>query len=80
MDPHELSRIQKALQAINDIQKLRQVIDSLQNARQARDFIDWLSRNKEHFKSFPEEELERVREKAQYDEEQWRRILKQLES
>ncbi len=62
----------------DELRRLTELLKTLKTLQSQREIIEWIQENKEYIRSMSPEQLEEIREKADYDEEAWQEILLQL--
>ena len=73
-----LRKIQQVLKAAQEIRKIQQTLDSVREARRIEQMVQWFRANRELFKGMTRSDFESLREKTDYDEQSWERILCQI--
>lgn len=61
-----------------ELRRITELLKLLKALKGQQEIVQWIEENKEVLRSLSPEELEDLREKADYDEEAWQEILKQL--
>lgn len=61
-----------------EIRRLTELLKTLRTLQTQQEILEWLRENKEYIRGMAPEQLEEIREKADYDEEAWQEVLRQL--
>ena len=83
MTPEEINRLNllrkvRELEKVKEIQKLQQMLKTVRDVKRQQKILKWLREHKEMLAHMKQSDLEEIREQADYDENQWQEILKQL--
>ncbi len=75
----EYRRIQKILKAVKALRQLQEMLKNLRDAAKQRELLrEFRNENEGFLKELSPEELEEVREKADFDPAAWEKILHEL--
>ena len=61
-----------------ELRRLSELMKHLKGIQKQQELLRWLQEHRELLRQMSPQDLEEVREKAEYDEEAWQEILRQL--
>lgn len=61
-----------------EIRKLTELLKTLKAIRNQQEIMAWLREHRELLREMSEEDREKVREAADYDDDEWQTIVRQL--
>lgn len=79
MMPNEIRRLNELLKSLRELKGLQETLKTIKDINGQRKLLaQWIRDHREDFSHLSDEDLETLREKADYDKEAWREILRQL--
>lgn len=75
----EYRRLQELLKMIRSLRQLRETLENIRDIRKQRELLNsFREENEDWLRRLSPEELEEVREQANYDPKAWEEVLRQL--
>ena len=78
MIPDELRRIQQIMRLLQELKRLQEFLKGVRPESKEDEVEGWLREHRELFQGMSKQDLEQVREKADYDKDAWKRIVDEL--
>ena len=78
MSYKEIRKIQKLLKTLRELNKLKQMLKKLKRGMQADEIGSWVKEHQADFAQLSDQDLQMLREKADYDEDAWQEIVRAL--
>lgn len=75
-----MKRIVEIAKLVRDMKRLKEILASADHARRQKEVQLWIREHKDALRRMSSQDLEEIREKAHYDEAEWRKIVSQLRS